>query len=90
MNGDLKMPKVKEPQRKLPPGRLWPDEAAEYLGITAGTLQTWRGRRCPGGPHSLPYLKVGDRVQYRLRDLDAFLDRRLVGAAPAPAVRGRG
>ena len=45
-------------------------EAAEYLGgVAPRTLEAWRvyGR----GP---PYLKVGDLVVYRRRDLDAWLE----------------
>jgi len=47
-------------------------EAARYLGaINPRTLENWRvyGR----GPR---YLKVGDRVVYRRRDLDAWLKTR--------------
>ena len=46
--------------------------AARYLGgVAARTLEAWRvyGR----GPR---YLKIGDRVVYRRRDLDAWLKTR--------------
>ena len=47
------------------------DAAARYLFGETGsprTLETWRVRG--GGPH---FLKVGRRVVYRRRDLDAWL-----------------
>jgi hypothetical protein len=51
--------------------------AAEYIGVSSGTLAVWRcTRRYP-----LPYVKVGRCVRYRLSDLDAFLASRTVGSA---------
>ncbi len=69
-------------------------EAAEYLGISVSTLSK---RRVDGdGPK---YLKLGRRVVYDTRDLDAWLDTRrrastadgprLMGAAHAHARPGR-
>ena len=69
-------------------------EAAEYLGISVSTLSK---RRIDGdGPQ---YLKLGRRVVYDTRDLDAWLDTRrrastadgprLMGAAHAHARPGR-
>jgi excisionase family DNA binding protein len=55
--------------------RLTPSEAAEYLGLSSATLDTWRCTKT----YDLPYIKVGGRVQYYLRDLDAFLESRKVG-----------
>lgn len=43
-------------------------EAARYLGISARTLEGWAVRG--GGPRML---KLGSRVLYRRRDLDAWL-----------------
>ena len=58
-------------------------EAAEYLGISVSTLSK---RRVDGdGPQ---YLKLGRRVVYDTRDLDAWLDTRrrasTADADPAP------
>ena len=51
---------------------LTPLEAAQALGISAGTLAVWRClERYP-----LRYIKVGYRVRYRLKDLEAFLEAR--------------
>ena len=54
--------------------RLSSREAAAYLGIRPQTLENWRCQR----RNPIPYLKVGAKVQYRLADLDAFLDRATV------------
>jgi len=43
-------------------------EAAHYLGISTRTLEGWAVRG--GGPRML---KLGSRVVYRRRDLDAWL-----------------
>ena len=58
-------------------------EAAEYLGVSVSTLSK---RRVDGnGPK---YLKLGRRVVYDTRDLDAWLDTRrrasTADADPAP------
>jgi excisionase family DNA binding protein len=59
------------------PGAADPDqkfarpEAAKYLGISARTLEGWAVRG--GGPRML---KLGSRVVYRRRDLDAWLATR--------------
>jgi excisionase family DNA binding protein len=53
-----------------------PKQAAEYLGVSVGTLEVWRcTKRYP-----LPFIKVGRLVKYRKSDLDAFLESRTVGA----------
>lgn len=47
-------------------------EAAEYLGVSPGTLTVWRSV----GRYNLPYVKVGRLVRYRKSDLDAWLHQR--------------
>jgi excisionase family DNA binding protein len=54
------------------------EQAAEYLSVREQTLAVWAST----GRYSLPYVKVGRAVRYRLSDLDAFLARRTVNAAP--------
>lgn len=45
-------------------------EAAEYLGVSEGTLAVWKvTKRYP-----LPVIKVGRLVRYRQSNLDKFLD----------------
>lgn len=52
-------------------------EASEYLRYKVETLKWWRSHG--GGP---PFIKINGRlVRYRVRDLDAWLDKRTVGAA---------
>ena len=51
-------------------------EAAEYLGTTPGTLATWACTQAV----RVPYVKVGRSVRYRRRDLDRWLESRLVNA----------
>lgn len=50
--------------------RLTTAEAAKYLGVSDGTLNTWRST----GRFVIPFLKVGGKVFYRKGDLDKFLD----------------
>ncbi|MCG7869730.1 MAG: helix-turn-helix domain-containing protein [Candidatus Thiodiazotropha taylori] len=49
-----------------------PDQAAQILGISPGTLQVWRST----GRYNLRFTKVGGRVMYRPEDLQAFIERR--------------
>jgi excisionase family DNA binding protein len=49
-----------------------PEYAASVLGVSPGTLQVWRST----GRYSLPFVKVGGKVKYRLEDLQAFIERR--------------
>lgn len=49
------------------------DEAAGIVGLAAATLNTLRCRG--GGP---PFVKLGRRVVYRVADLRAWRDARLV------------
>jgi len=51
--------------------RLTPDEAADLIGVKPGTLAVWRATK----RYSLPYLKIGTRVYYARRDVEAFLDQ---------------
>ena len=45
-------------------------EAAEYIGLTASSLEKMRGRGC--GPR---FVKLGSRaVGYRLDDIDRWID----------------
>jgi hypothetical protein len=44
-------------------------DAAAYVGISPRTLIRWRSLR--SGP---PFIRVGHRICYRKRDLDAWLD----------------
>jgi Helix-turn-helix domain len=54
--------------RILPDGRVTADDAARYLGHAPKTLAMWRLRGF--GPR---WCKVGGRIFYFRRDLDAFV-----------------
>ena len=49
-------------------------QAAEILGVAAGTLAAWR---C-SGRYSLKFVKMGSRVLYRRSDLEAFISNHVV------------
>lgn len=52
------------------------NEAADFLCIKSQTLGVWAST----GKYNLPFYKVGRSVRYRIADLEAFLQRRLVNA----------
>ncbi|MFW6114229.1 MAG: helix-turn-helix domain-containing protein [bacterium] len=54
---------------------LSPPEAAEYLGLKKGTLDTWRSQ---GRHPELWYIKVGSKVRYPLSALQEWLKSRTV------------
>lgn len=54
------------------------DEAARIIGIAPKTLVNWRNRG--KGP---AYVRLGEKhspVMYRVRDLESWIDSRVVGA----------
>lgn len=58
-------------------------QAARYIGMSVSFLQQ---SRCPGTPchgKGPKFLRIGDRaIRYRVADLDAFLESRVVHTAP--------
>lgn len=50
-------------------------QAAKFLGIKTSTLAVWACTK----RYSLPMVKVGSLVKYRLEDLEAFIKRNTVG-----------
>lgn len=54
------------------------DQAAEFLGVSAGTLAVWRSTK----RYSLPFVKMGHLVRYRQSDLSDFIVRRVVNMPP--------
>ena len=52
--------------------------AAQYLGTTVGTLNTWRHY----GKNTIPYVRWGNRIRYRQEDLDAWIRANLHNGAP--------
>lgn len=45
-------------------------EAAEYLGTTVGTLNTWRHY----GKDKIPFIRWGNRIRYRKEDLENWVN----------------
>lgn len=58
-----------------PRTRLTTQEAADYLGQKQQTLANWRS--AGAGP---PFYKVGAAVQYRVSDLETWIEARRVAA----------
>jgi len=56
------------------PDLLTTQQAAEFLGVSPGSLEVWRCTKRYG----IPYLKVGSRVRYRRADLERWLESRVV------------
>lgn len=52
------------------------EQAAGFLGIAPNSLAVWRTTK----RYSLPYVKVGRLVKYRLDDLNAFLESRTISS----------
>lgn len=44
-------------------------EAAEYLGTTVGTLNTWRHH----GKNPIPFVRWGNRIKYIKEDLENWI-----------------
>ena len=56
-------------------GLLTSGQAADYLGVSVGTLEVWRCTK----RYAIPFIKVGRLVRYRKSALDDFLMQRTVG-----------
>ena len=54
--------------------RLTPQDAANFLGVSVGTLAVWRCTK----KEIIPYIKVGHKVMYQRQDLDAWLQSKRV------------
>jgi excisionase family DNA binding protein len=53
-------------------GLLDTTQAAAYLEVSPKTLEVWRCNKRYG----IRFLKIGNKVRYRLADLDAWLESR--------------
>jgi excisionase family DNA binding protein len=53
---------------------LTPDEVATILGIDSQTLANWRSTK----RYPLKYARIGRRIRYRLSDVEAFAESRMV------------
>lgn len=72
MNTCLEDPALQLAAKNTGAAVLSTPEAATYIGLKAPTLAGWR---CKGyGP---PFVKLGGKVGYRVRDLEKWLERSL-------------
>ena len=53
-------------------------QAAQYLGTTVGTLNSWRHY----GKNTIPFVRWGNRIRYRKADLDAWIENNLHNPTP--------
>jgi predicted site-specific integrase-resolvase len=49
---------------------LTPDQVAERLSVSVGTLAGWRST----GTCQIPYIKIGRCVRYKSVDIEAFIN----------------
>ena len=49
-------------------------EASEYLQIAEGTLANWASTKS----QTIPMVKIGRLARYRKKDLDAYIESRVV------------
>ena len=52
---------------------LSPRETGSLLGISVNTLAVWR---CTGR-YPLNFIRVGNRIKYRLEDIESFIQNRM-------------
>lgn len=66
--------------------RLMPDEeTAQMLGVTVGTLATWRSSK----RYDLPFVRVGRLIRYRLSDVRQWIDTRTEAMQQTVSARSR-
>lgn len=53
---------------------LTPKETAEMLGVSTNTLSNWRVNK----RYDLPYVPIGRSIRYRLQDVEAFIEARVI------------
>jgi predicted DNA-binding transcriptional regulator AlpA len=80
-------PQLTTPQLTLDtPDRLMPDdETGQMLGVTVGTLATWRSTN----RYDLPFVRVGRLIRYRLSDVRQWIDSRTEATTQAVPSRAR-
>jgi predicted DNA-binding transcriptional regulator AlpA len=60
-----------------PLGALGVNDAAKFLGISRRSMYRLTAE-CGTGPSQIPVVHIGGRRVFRVRDLQAFLDRNVV------------
>ena len=64
-------------QNTILPILLTQKQAADYLGTTVGCLNTWRAQ----GKNPIPFIRWGNRIRYRMCDLDQWIAENMVPAS---------
>jgi len=60
------------------------EQAAQFLGVSAGTLPIWRCKR----KYALPFVRVGRLIRYERSALQSWIEKRTEsGAASKPPKR---
>lgn len=54
---------------------LTDEELARFLKISPGTLRHYRS----SGTEHIPYVRVGGAIRYRMEDIAAYLNSKVVG-----------
>jgi len=57
---------------RTPNKLISPKEASRILCVTPGTLSVWRST----GRYSLPYIRCGRLIRYKLSDVLSFIENR--------------
>ena len=52
--------------------KLTPQQVADILGVSKDTLTVWRCTK----RYKIPYIKIGSKVVYRAKDIEAFIESR--------------
>ncbi len=64
------MDKRREDATLTEDANLTTEQAARCLGIKASTLEAWR---CEGRENQPRYIRIGNRIRYRRKDLEDFI-----------------
>ena len=64
-------------QNTILPVLLTQKQVADYLGTTVGSLNTWRAQ----GKNPIPFIRWGNRIRYRMCDLDQWIAENMVLAS---------
>lgn len=68
----------------MPPKLLSRKEAASMLGLQPQTLAKWHSTK----RYTLPYIRVGRLVKYKVEDIEAFVIQNSFNSPPHPSRQG--
>lgn len=70
-----------ESETKVSANLMDVQQAANYLGLSVGTIYQWRCQ------HKIPYIKVGRKLKFKKDQLDQWLADRTVHVGIEPRLR---